>query len=142
MKEAKDKDKPAPKPHVPHKIAKADGQGHYVVKAGDTLSGIAAANSTTSRAIREANNLKGDRVAIGQKLTIPAKGAAKPHAKTTEQGVAPEGPVPPPEPAVTTSTPSPAPLTPAPAAATAPAAAETKALPSLDAAPAAPAKAP
>ncbi len=47
--------------------------GEYIVKAGDTLSGIAKAHGTTVRAIREANNLSGDTIKPGQKITIPAR---------------------------------------------------------------------
>ncbi len=43
----------------------------YVVKAGETLTRIAKRNSTTVKAIRAANNLKTDRVFVGQKLKLP-----------------------------------------------------------------------
>ena len=47
----------------------------HIVKSGDTLIRIAAAKHTTVRAIRAANNLKSDRITVGQKLKIPAKSA-------------------------------------------------------------------
>ena len=45
----------------------------HTVKSGDTLIRIAAANHTTVKAIRAANNLKSDRITVGQKLKIPSK---------------------------------------------------------------------
>ncbi len=59
----------------------------YTVKNGDTLTTIAKANRTTVRAIQRLNHLRGDRLAIGQKLKLriptssPAQGAeATPNA--------------------------------------------------------------
>ncbi len=46
------------------------GSKYYVVKKGDTLSGIAARNKTTVTAIKKANGLKSDRINAGQKLII------------------------------------------------------------------------
>lgn len=43
----------------------------YVVKSGDTLIGIARAHGTTVKAIEAANDLNGDRITVGLKLTIP-----------------------------------------------------------------------
>lgn len=42
----------------------------YVVKSGDTLSGIAAKYDTTVSAIKSKNGLKTDKLSIGQKLKI------------------------------------------------------------------------
>ncbi|HYE30028.1 MAG TPA: LysM peptidoglycan-binding domain-containing protein [Methylomirabilota bacterium] len=60
--------------------ATANGQSNgngatssYTVKAGDTLTKIAQRNGTTVKAIRQANNLRTDRVNVGQKLKIPAR---------------------------------------------------------------------
>jgi hypothetical protein len=47
------------------------GPGVYSVKAGDTLTRIAKAHGTTVRALRAANNLKTDRLLVGQKLKLP-----------------------------------------------------------------------
>jgi peptidoglycan endopeptidase LytE len=52
----------------------------YVVKTGDGLTKIAKAHGTSVEAIRRANNLKGDTIRVGQKLVIPASGAAKKEA--------------------------------------------------------------
>jgi LysM repeat protein len=54
------------------------GGKSYVVKSGDYLVKIARQNHVTVKALRAANNLKTDRIAVGQKLTIPAKAAAAP----------------------------------------------------------------
>ena len=52
------------------------GTETYVVKSGDSLSKIAKIHGTTVKALRAANNLKTDQIKVGQKLKIPAKGAA------------------------------------------------------------------
>jgi LysM repeat protein len=49
----------------------------YVVKTGDSLTKIARAHGTTLRALRTANNLKTDRILVGQKLKIPAGDAGE-----------------------------------------------------------------
>lgn len=46
------------------------------VKAGDTLTRIARQHGVTVKAIRSANNLKTDRIHVGQKLKIPSGKAA------------------------------------------------------------------
>ena len=56
-------------------VEPANGSQPHTVKSGDTLIKIAQANHTTVRAIRTANNLKSDRITVGQKLKIPAKSA-------------------------------------------------------------------
>lgn len=55
----------------------------YVVKSGDTLSGIASKYNTTYQALAKHNNIKDPNVInIGQKIRIPGKIAAKPTVKT------------------------------------------------------------
>ena len=50
----------------------AGGGESYVVKSGDTLSGIATANGVTVSALMEANNIKKpNAIRAGQKLVIP-----------------------------------------------------------------------
>ena len=49
----------------------------YVVKAGDTLSRIARAHRTTVQAIKEANGLTSDRIAVGHSLKMPELRAAR-----------------------------------------------------------------
>ena len=100
----------------------------YVVKSGDSLSLIAHKHGIKIAALREANALKGDRIAVGQKLKVP--GAKKtPEAasavKKTDTAAAPKThapkaltdtkPVVTPPPAVTS--PAPATVTPPPAVA-------------------------
>lgn len=88
----KDKDKPTTaskeKP-----FTSTDTVVQVTVKRGDSLEKIARANGTTISAIKEVNQLKSDRLNIGQVLRIPiAKGekkvaetaAAKPAVKATE----------------------------------------------------------
>jgi LysM repeat protein len=67
----------------------------YIVKPGDTLTGIARQHGTTIKAIRTANNLKTDRLVVGQKLKIPeGKPAAAPAAPgSTPAGVMGNSPV-------------------------------------------------
>ncbi len=47
------------------------GQTVYVVRAGDTLSGIAKAHDVTISDLRLANDLAGDRILVGQRLEVP-----------------------------------------------------------------------
>lgn len=54
----------------------------YVVKSGDSLGAIAYGNGITIRQLKELNSLKNDRIAVGQKLKIPAgKGVSAPAPK-------------------------------------------------------------
>ncbi len=48
------------------------------VRRGDTLSGIAQRNNTSIAALREANNLNGDHLAIGQVLRLPGANGTLP----------------------------------------------------------------
>lgn len=48
----------------------ADKNGIYRVRKGDTLGGIARRNHTTVAKIKKLNNLKSDRLSIGQKLKV------------------------------------------------------------------------
>jgi LysM repeat protein len=53
----------------------------YTVKSGDTLMKIAKSHGVTVKALRSANNLRTDRITVGQKIKIPAKTAAQPAAE-------------------------------------------------------------
>jgi LysM repeat protein len=52
------------------------GEPTYTVKSGDNLSAIAKEKGVTVKALRAANNLKTDRITVGQKLKIPTKTSA------------------------------------------------------------------
>jgi LysM repeat protein len=52
----------------------ATGGNVYSVKSGDTLTTIAKHEGTTIKELRAANNLKSDRIIVGQKLKIPGRG--------------------------------------------------------------------
>lgn len=68
----------------------------YTVKSGDTLMKIAKTHGVSIKALRSANNLRTDRIKVGDKLKIPAKASApsapsgEPPA-TTPAGAAPVG---------------------------------------------------
>ena len=54
------------------KSSAGGGGGDYIVKSGDTLSGIASSHGVTVSALREANGIKKDnQLRAGQKLVIP-----------------------------------------------------------------------
>lgn len=73
-----------PESAVPHRNARSSearriGQtqdraraGTYIVRRGDTLSGIAQHYGTTVRTLTEANRLRSDTLHIGQRLVIPS----------------------------------------------------------------------
>lgn len=98
----------SPGTHAPAPaLESASGSDVYAVKSGDTLTKIAKNHGTTVKNLRAANNLSSDKLTVGQKLKIPAKGAAP-------APVAPAAPataeVPPP---VTSAAPSATPMAPA-----------------------------
>ena len=61
--QAKPKPKPKPKPTVTR----------YVVRKGDTLSGIASRHGSSVAAIRRANGISGSLIHPGQKLVVPKR---------------------------------------------------------------------
>ena len=63
----------------------------YTVKGGDTLGRIAKKNGVSIKALRAANNLSGDKINVGQKLKIPAKGGPETPAPAVK---APADPIP------------------------------------------------
>lgn len=79
-------------------VVKATGSS-YVIKKGDTISGIASRNGISAAELMKANNLtpqQASKIRAGQKLTIPgkpaaAKASAKPaaKAKTTKSSAKP-----------------------------------------------------
>jgi LysM repeat protein len=61
-----------------HASAKVSlSSSRYVVKAGDTLGRIAKAHRTTVRAIKAANGLTSDRIAVGHSLKMPQSRAGR-----------------------------------------------------------------
>ena len=56
----------------------SDAEGLYVVKAGDVISRLAVKFGTTTKAIRQANGLTGDKILVGQKLVIPGATPERP----------------------------------------------------------------
>jgi LysM repeat protein len=55
----------------------------YSVKSGDSLTKIAGQFGVTVKALRSANNLKTDKIVVGQKLKIPGKESAPASAATS-----------------------------------------------------------
>ncbi len=105
----------APKPRVV-KPAPAKGTPVYTVKSGDVLGTIAAKHGVSVASIREANQLKGDMIWVGQKLAIPGGkkvAATKPVKKAEPKQEAPKAAEPakeeakPETPAVTEEVPAP-----------------------------------
>jgi membrane-bound lytic murein transglycosylase D len=62
-------------PRAPARAAQPAARSHRV-RQGESLSVIAQRNGTTVAALRSANNLRGDRIRVGQTLRIPAGRAA------------------------------------------------------------------
>jgi LysM repeat protein len=68
-----------------------DGGNLYVVKSGDSLWKIARHQSVTVAALKQANNLSGDSLKVGQKLHIPmatAKATTDTAGSTVSAGIA------------------------------------------------------
>ena len=57
----------------------------HVVKPGETLSKIAKHYGVSLKSLRNANHLKTDRIAVNQKLKIPAPAHAAAHSDTSTQ---------------------------------------------------------
>ncbi|MCK0715699.1 LysM peptidoglycan-binding domain-containing protein [Chromohalobacter sarecensis] len=55
---------------------KRQAKAHYVVKRGDTLSGIAARHDIPVSVLRQQNALSGDSLRIGQSLVVPTAGSS------------------------------------------------------------------
>ena len=81
-----------PQPTVARKTTKAfepyKGQTvEYVVKSGDTLGSIAYSNGCNIRQLKELNGLATDKITVGQKLKVPAKGEVAAASATTTAAV-------------------------------------------------------
>jgi N-acetylmuramoyl-L-alanine amidase len=57
--------------HAPKAARNYAGDGRYVVKSGDTLSGIAQKHRVSMSRIKQVNKLSSNNIKIGQKLKIP-----------------------------------------------------------------------
>lgn len=64
---------PSPYSSTPASTGGGGGGGGrtVTVQSGDTLTSIARRNRTSISALRSANNLSGDLIKVGQKLTLP-----------------------------------------------------------------------
>ena len=93
------------------KPAAPAGSTTYVVKSGDVLGTVARKHGVKVEAIKKANNLKGDTIWVGQKLTIPGA-TKKPAAKPVEKKPVAQKPAEQKKPVV--DPPAPKPETPAP----------------------------
>ncbi len=58
----------------------------YSVKSGDSLTKIAGEFGVTIKALRSFNSLKTDKIVVGQKLKIPAKGTSAPTTTAATNG--------------------------------------------------------
>ena len=72
---------PAPKakegaPSTGGGVTASSAEKTYTVKSGDTLLKIAKTHGVSIKALRSANNLRTDRIKVGDKLKIPAKTSA------------------------------------------------------------------
>jgi len=72
----------------------------YVVQKGDVLSRIAVRHGTTVGAIKQANNMKGDKILVGQKLAIPGSGGVVRKPVTSSVVSAPVAAAPKPAPVI------------------------------------------
>ncbi|OAP34524.1 peptidoglycan-binding protein [Sinorhizobium glycinis] len=63
--------------------AGAGSDGGYAVKPGDSLNKIAKANGVSVAALKQANGLTAEAIRVGQKLKLPAAGAAATDAMVT-----------------------------------------------------------
>ncbi len=79
-------------PQAPATQAPAKGHDTYVVRFGDTLSGIARKHGTTVAAIMQANGMSQDRIEGNQKLIIPKPGATVAQAPAQPQKPAAQKP--------------------------------------------------
>ncbi|MFC1452572.1 LysM peptidoglycan-binding domain-containing protein [Verrucomicrobiota bacterium] len=67
------------------------GGASYEVKAGDTLSGIAVRLGTTVKGLRAANRLSGDKILVGQKLSVPGGKPSEPTPHAPVSAAEPAG---------------------------------------------------
>ncbi len=73
--------------------AEGKGKGGYEVQPGDSLAKIARSNGVSVDALKKANGLETASIRIGQKLVIPAGGAAVAKEATTDKTITASVPV-------------------------------------------------
>ncbi|HOJ41119.1 MAG TPA: LysM peptidoglycan-binding domain-containing protein, partial [bacterium] len=61
------------KPGAPLEEVKKEAFFYYLVKKGDTLSGLASRYNTTVAVLKKMNNLSSDLILVGQALKVPVK---------------------------------------------------------------------
>ena len=63
---------------------RSSNSGQYIVRSGDSLGAIAKRNGTSVEALRQANNIRGNNIRIGQSLTLSGTyvAATQPSAPT------------------------------------------------------------
>jgi len=89
ISKAKPISRPKPKPEAAVKPVAGSGVT-YVVKAGDSLSVIASRYGTTTKALREANGISGDKILVGQTLVVPGEAKPKPSEEAPTEPSEPE----------------------------------------------------
>jgi peptidoglycan endopeptidase LytE len=72
----------SPTSGAPLSNAATSGQS-YTVKSGDSLTKISGQFGVSIKSLRSANNLKTDKIVVGQKLTIPGKTSATASSATS-----------------------------------------------------------
>ncbi|MDF3059333.1 MAG: peptidoglycan-binding protein [Rariglobus sp.] len=71
----------------PSLFAQAHGRRTHTVVRGDTLGGIAGRHGVTVTALKVANKLKNDRIAVGQVLVIPGTSSVLAHVINATAGL-------------------------------------------------------
>ncbi len=67
-------------------LRESEGPATYIVRSGDTLGAIARRYSVSVTALRNSNQLSSSTIKIGQRLTIPGRGAAAFRTHTVRNG--------------------------------------------------------
>lgn len=78
-----------PSSSVASSSSQPSGTESYVVKRGDTLSGLATKFNTTVSDIKNANGLRGDTIRLEQKLTIPVNSRSSSGSKPSTSSYTP-----------------------------------------------------